>query len=474
LIAEYSDLDAVGLAGSIRRGDITALEVVDTAIALAEQAEPSLNALVHRQFERARRDAALPLGDGPLAGVPFVLKDYGTWEAGEPYAHGMRALQQAGYRATSDSQLAVGFRAAGLIAIGRSNIPEMALVGTTEPEAFGPTHNPWDLARSPGGSSGGTAALVAARVVPAGHATDIAGSIRMPAASCGVVGLKPTRGRVLRGLDHDPAVTMHTDGVIARSVRDLAVITDAVTNHGASPWPAPPLARPLADELTRPMERLRIGYWLAPFNGGSIDDGCCQAALDAAALLSSLGHDVSESAPAELSSGQLWGALGAVLNAHAADDLAHWSGVLGRQLGEGDVEATSWKAISAGQRLSAADLIGALHTMQRETLAAQRWWAPAPGDGHGFDILLTPATAAPAQLLGDYLKGYEPGRGSAFTRPFSGSGQPALALPLGWPDDGLPRGVQLVASYGREDILIRLGVQLEQAAPWNHRRPPGF
>jgi amidase len=474
LIAEYGDLDAVGLAALIRSGEITALEAVESAIMLAEQAEPSLNALVHRQFDRARRDAEQPLGDGPLAGVPFVLKDYGCAEAGEPYAQGMQALKDASYRAGSDSALALAFRSAGFIPIGRTNIPEMALVGTTEPAAFGPSHNPWNLACSPGGSSGGSAALVAARVVPAGHANDIAGSIRMPAASCGLVGLKPTRGRVVIGLDHDPAVMMYTEGAVTRSVRDVATIIDAVTSHGPGPWPPPPLRRSLHDEVGQPVGRLRIGVATAPFNGGSIDAACRQAALDTATLLASLGHDVVEAGPTEAYRDELWAAMGAALNAHAATDLARWSRVLGRPLGEADVEATSWKAISGGQRMTAADLATTLQTMQRITTSMQRWWAATADGGAGFDVLLTPATAAPAQPIGDYLKGYEPGRGSAFTRPFSASGQPALELPLGWPDDGLPRGVQLIAAYGREDTLIRLGVQLETATPWNHHRPPGF
>ncbi len=222
------DHDAVGLAELVRAGGVTASELVTAAIERAEERNPGLNAIIHRQYERALRDANGPLPDGALRGVPFLMKDYQGREAGEPYHMGVRALREIDYRPTTDSGLALAFRAAGLIPIGRTNTPQMALMGTTEPELYGPTHNPWDVTRSPGGSSGGSGAAVAARIVPAAHANDISGSIRIPAAMCGVVGLKPTRGRVTTSTVSDRAVGMNVEGVLTRSVRDTAAIIDAI------------------------------------------------------------------------------------------------------------------------------------------------------------------------------------------------------------------------------------------------------
>ena len=247
---DYADLDATALGELVRRGDVKPIELVDAAIARTERLNPALNAVIHRQFERARRDAADAPLDGPFPGVPFLLKDCKAREAGEPYHMGVRTLRDLDFRPRTDSALALRFRSTGLIPIGRTNTPEMALMGTTEPMLYGPTHNPWDLDRSPGGSSGGSAAAVAARIVPAAHANDISGSIRIPAAMCGLVGLKPTRGRALTSDIIDPPVGMNTEGVVSRSVRDTAALVDAIT--ATSPWwPAPPLPGPLVDELAR-------------------------------------------------------------------------------------------------------------------------------------------------------------------------------------------------------------------------------
>ena len=244
------------------------VELVDAAIARIEALDEQLNSVIHRQFERARRDAVGDLPAGGFAGVPFLLKDLGCEEAGEPHHQGMRALRDAGWRASADSALAGAFRAAGLIPLGRTNVPELALMGTTEPDAYGPTHNPWDLGRSPGGSSGGSAAAVAAGLVPAAHATDIAGSIRIPASQCGLVGLKPTRGRVVVGSGGRLRRRHEHRGRPDPDVRDTAALLDAITERGPSgPWPAPPLPGPLADEVGADPGRLRIGLCVRAFNG---------------------------------------------------------------------------------------------------------------------------------------------------------------------------------------------------------------
>jgi amidase len=468
------DLDATGLAELVRRGEVQPVELVDAAIARIEALDRQLNAVIHRQYERARREASGAVPDGPFRGVPFLFKDLGCEEAGEPHHQGMRALRDAGWRATADSELALAFRNGGLIPLGRTNTPELALMGTTEPDAYGPTRNPWDPARSPGGSSGGSAAAVAAGLVPAAHATDIAGSIRIPASQCGLVGLKPTRGRVVPGRAADPAIGMGTVGVLTRTVRDTAALLDAITDrsrHG--PWPAPPLRGRLATEVGRDPGRLRVGLCVKAFNGAGVDDGCTAAATEAATLLDGLGHDVDESTPAALFEPELLAGARLLLAANAAAELHGWEVRLGRTFAERDVEPLTWQMVQAGRDVSGAEVLAVLDRQHEIARRATTWWRRPGGDGgDGYDILLTPSTAEPGPPLGAYKQGYAPGRAGAFARVFNVTGQPAMSLPLGWPDDGLPRGVQLVAAYGREDVLIRLAARLEAAAPWSHRWPP--
>jgi amidase len=470
-VTVLEDNDAVGLAALVRNGEVSPRELVAVAIERIEAVDPLVNSVIHRQFERATQDASGTLPNGPFRGVPFLMKDFGGQEAGEPHHRGMRALRDAGWRAPADSPFARRVRAIGLIPLGRTNVPELALMGTTEPDAYGPTRNPWDLSRSPGGSSGGSAAAVAARMVPAAHANDIAGSIRIPSAQCGLVGLKPTRGRVVIGDVYDPPVGMHTEGVVTRSMRDAATLVDALTDCGnAGPWPAPALPGPLAAEVGRDPGQLRVGVCRRAFNDADVEAGCVEAAVDAACLLERLGHHVEDTLPAGLFEPDLLAGARFLTAVHAAADLEACARRLGRVLDESDVEPTTWSVVEAGRLASAVDVVRVLARQQQLSREILSWWR-SPEHG-GFDLLLTPTTAEPAPRLGAYKSGFTPGRGSAFTRPFNVTGQPALSVPLGWPDDGLPRGVQLIAGYGREDVLVRVGAQLEAAAPWFHRRPP--
>jgi amidase len=264
---------------------------------------------------------------------------------------------------------------------------------------------------------------------------------------------------------------MVSEGVVTRSMRDTAAVLDGVADIAViGPWPAPALPGPLAAELGRDPGQLRIGLSLGAFTGAEVDEGCAQAARGAAALLETLGHTIEEAWPAALYEPDLLGCATKLAAVQGAAALDEWSTALGRDLGEADVEPATWSAISAGRALSGTDVVRALERMQALSREVCAWWRGPDRDG--FDLLLTPATAEPGPELGAYKRGFKPGRGSAFTRVFNATGQPALSLPLGWPDDGLPRGVQLVAAYGREDVLIRVGSQLEQAAPWRHRRPP--
>jgi amidase len=475
-------LDATAQAALVRSGEVRVRELVDAAIERAERTHEALNAIVHRQFDRARGDAdrvdAALAGDpsarahaaeAPFAGVPFLLKDYNAAEAGEPLCMGVPALRSMGYRPTVDSAIAQRFRGAGLIPIGRTNVPQLALVGTTEPELDGPTRNPWDTSRMPGGSSGGSAAAVAAGVVAAAHANDISGSIRIPAALCGLVGMKPTRGRIMPGGPADRPVGMCTEGVLTRTVRDTAALLD-VLSHTSPWWPAPGGDRSLAAaaEGTRTPDArrpLRIGVWTQAFNGSTVDADCEGAALEAARTLESLGHHVETAAPAVLSSTELWDLAKVLLMSTATADVDAWSAVVGRPLTAEDLEVRTWAAVEAGRAISAAQLLHALERIQVLSAEALGWW-------ERFDLLVTPSTASPAVPLGDYLRAYESGRGSAFTRPFNVTGQPAISLPTHWPADGLPRGVQLIGAYGRDDLVIAAAASLEVALPWHAHRPP--
>jgi amidase len=449
-----TDLDATALAELVRNNEVHPRELVDQAIERIELFDPQLNVMVHRQYERARNDADGALPNGPFRGVPFLFKDYRCREAGEPYTMGMRALRDVDYRATTDAPLALAFRAAGLIPLGRTNTPELASVGTCEPEAFGPTHNPWGLDFTPGGSSGGSAAAVAARLVAAAHANDISGSIRIPAAHCGLVGLKPSRGRTIASLAGDARTRMNAEGVVTRSVRDTAALVDAISVPGS---PA------LLPFVGQPCPPLRVGMCTQAFSGSSVDSENGMAAEHCASLLESLGCSVEISAPSALSDPAFWKAAATLLSVNVAVEVETWSVKLGRPLGEDDLEAMTWRIVLAGRAIGGVELLAAQSLLLEHTDQAESWW-------ERFDVLVTPTTAGAPTLLGDYSKGYTSGRGSAFTRPFNITGQPAISVPLGWPADGLPRGVQLIAPIARDDLLITVASALESVEPWAQRR----
>jgi amidase len=455
---EYANHDATGLASLVSAGEAHPRELVDAAITLAERLDLHLNALVHTQFDRAREDCGRVDPATPFGGVPFLFKDYGAWEAGEPYRMGVRTLLD--HRPSEDSEMAMRVRSIGFIPIGRTNTPELAVMGTTEPQLFGPTHNPWALGRSPGGSSGGSAAAVAARIVPVAHASDISGSIRIPAAMCGIVGLKPTRGRVITS-SYDTPVGMGVEGVVTRTVRDTAAVVTALS-HRSPWWPAPGWDAVLDPEADLPA--LRIGLCTSAFNGSVVDEACASTAERVAALLEGSGHRVEIAAPDVYFSDELWELAKLCLSVTAAAEAASWEARIGRPLGEDDLEPRTWGMVRDGLEVSAVDLHAALARMQELGRDALAWWDE-------FDVLLTPTTAAPASLHREYLDRYVSGLGSAFTRPVNVTGQPAVSLPLGWPDDGLPRGVQLVGRYGDDQSLVALAHRLELAAPWVERVP---
>ncbi len=473
----FATLDATAQAELVRRGEVTVLDLVDAAIARIERLNPRLNAVITPLFEKARAAAMAPhLPAGPFRGVPTLLKDLGAQSAGDPYHAGMRFLREAGWKAPLDSYLTAKLRAAGFIILGKTNTPELGLQPTTEPVAYGATRNPWDLDRSPGGSSGGAAAAVAVGMVPAAHATDGGGSIRIPASHCGLVGLKPTRGRVSLGPDvGERWAGCAVENSVTRTVRDAAAWLDVLAGPmPGDPYSAPVPTRPFAAEVGADPGRLRIGFTKRAPVGLEVHRDCQAAVEEAARLLESLGHVVEESYPEALGDVEAAGIFGMIVACSAARAIEVWQEKTGGSIGSDSVEPMTWGLVELGRRFSARDYLGSVERLHAHSRRIASWWSS------GFDLLLTPTAAQPPPRLGEL--GPQPENPLAgwirsvpfatFTSAYNVTGQPAISLPLYWGKSGLPIGIQLVGAYGREDLLIRVAAQLERARPWRERRPP--
>ena len=473
----FAFLDGVAQAELIRSGEVTPLELVEAAIEQIEKFNPQLNAVITPLFEKARAQAARgDIPNGPFRGVPFLLKDLVCASAGDPIHNGMRFLRDAHYVAPQDTYLATKFREAGFILLGKTNTPELGLNGTTEPEAYGPTRNPWNPNHSTGGSSGGSAAAVAAGMVPIAHANDGGGSIRIPASECGLVGLKPSRGRVSLGPDSGEALHgLAIEGVVSRSVRDTAIVLDAIEGFiPGDPYAAPPKNRSFANEVGADPGKLRIGIMKRSPAGGVPLHADCIAAVDSAArLLESLGHVIEESHPAALDEHEYITHFNTVFACHTVETLNHTGQQVGKTITQNDVELWTWTVAEKGRTFSVAQYLAAVNWLQVWTRRVARWWTD------GFDLLLTPTMAEPPPPLGTLVAPPDnPARGwerllemIQFTPAYNITGQPGISLPLHWNGAGLPIGLQLVAAFGREDLLIRMAAQLEQAQPWKDRYP---
>lgn len=476
-------IDATAQAALVRDGVATARELVDAALARIDAVNPELNAVIHRRDARARAEADAGPPDGPFRGVPVLVKDLDGSLGGEPLHLGNRMLRDLGHVADHDSYLFARLRAAGCVIVGKTNTPELGLLPTTESQAYGAARNPWDVTRSPGGSSGGSAAAVASGMVPAAHAGDGGGSIRIPASACGLFGLKPTRGRVSLGPDDGEAwaglVARH---VVTRSVRDSAALLDVVAGQApGDPYAAAPPIRPFAAEVGADPGRLRVGVLSATAPAGlvPVDPVCTAAADDAAALLEALGHSVEVAAPAPLDDLALLVHFTTVFAASTAYDLRTLATMAGRDLTADDVEPVTWAQAELGRAVSADAYLEAVESLRAWSRRVAEWWQPADG-GAGFDLLLTPTMARPPAPLGE-MRGDDADGAilaatpyAAFTVPWNVTGQPAMSVPLSWCDaeSGVwPIGVQLVAATGREDVLLRVAAQLEAARPWIGRRP---
>jgi Asp-tRNA(Asn)/Glu-tRNA(Gln) amidotransferase A subunit family amidase len=469
--AEYQSHDALGLAELIHRGEVSAAEVLDAAIARADAVNPAINAVVKRNDEAARRRAAAGGLDGPLAGVPFLLKDLGAMQKGLGMGNGSRLWD--GYVGPIDFTYTERAEAAGLVIFGRTNTPEMGISWTTEPIANGPTRNPWNLDHSPGGSSGGAAAAVAAGIVPVAHATDGGGSIRIPAAHCGLFGLKPTRGRNPAG----PVVGegwsgLSTGHVVSRSVRDSAALLDAT--HGPAPgdpYAAPTPAGPFLAEVGRDPGRLRVALHLQALDGRPLDPENRVAAEAAGALLAELGHEVEEAMP-EVDMTALREATRVIIAGNLWNAVAARYAQLEREPDGSDLEACTWAWARLGRERSACDYAAAVSTIHAAGRAMAAFHAR-------YDVMVSTVMAAPPKPIG-YVAQDERDLESYFgvllgempVTPLANmTGCPAISVPLAWSAAGLPIGIHVGAAFGREDQLLRLAAQLEAAQPWADKRP---
>lgn len=466
-------LDATAQADLVRTGQVTATELLEGAIERIERLDPALNAVVIRWFDHARELARNPLPSGPFTGVPFLLKDLWSHFTGQTLSNGSKAMKAAAPVSTADTTLVARCKAAGFVTAGRTNSPEFGALPTTEPEAWGPTRNPWSTDHSPGGSSGGSAAAVAAGMVSIAHASDGGGSIRIPAANCGLVGLKPSQGRVSLGPFRDES-NLSVELCVSRSVRDTARFLDAVQGPGVGDTViAPAPTRAYIDEVGAPVGTLRIGLLDHHPFGHEVHPECATAARNAAALLEQLGHHVEASYPDAMKNSDFTRRFSAMWSTNMAVSTARMEALLGRAVTPDDIELHNWVQVQFAKGVSGVDYALALAANVEFRRAVQQWWHD------GWDLLVTPTLAEPPATVGSFRNDPDQpmapliraGQIVAFTPAFNSSGQPAISLPLHWTPDGLPVGVQLVAAYGREDLLIRVAAQLEQAQPWAHRRP---
>lgn len=475
LADETQWMDATDQAALVAKGEVTPAELLDAAVERIERLDPEIHALTYRWFDDARAAAADPaLPAGPFRGVPFLLKDLHAHMEGRPLSNGNAAMKAEEPLSPRSTTLVERYVAAGLVIAGRTNSPELGSVPTTEPVAWGPTRNPWDTSRTPGGSSGGAAAAVASGMVPFAHASDGGGSIRIPAACCGLVGLKPTQGRITLGPYRDES-NLGVEHCVSRTVRDTAALLDATHGPGVGDTvQAPPPARPYLDEVGADPGRLRIGLLDHHPQGAAIDDDCAEAARATGTLLESLGHHVEAAFPEALADPTVSRDFLALWATGMAMSLATVEGMVGRPVTEDEVEPVNWVQARYAEKLHATDLASALAASSAFRRRVQRWWAD------GWDLLLTPTLGEVPLPLGTMANDPEnplhplarAGAFVPFTPAWNMSGQPAISLPLHRTAAGVPVGVQLVAAYGREDVLLRVAAQLEEASPWAHLRPP--
>jgi len=469
---EFARYDGLGLAELVRRREVTPAEVLEAAVSAVEARNHEINAVVCRLDDQARAAVAAGLPAGPFTGVPYLLKDLGAHYQGAVTSYGGTLFKD--FVVDHDSEITRRLKRAGLVIFGKTNTPELGLASSTEPRLFGPTRNPWNLAHSAGGSSGGSAAAVAAGMVPMAHATDGGGSIRIPASACGLFGLKPTRARNPMGPDAGEGWGGASVGhAVTRTVRDSAALLDATSGPDlGDPYWAPPPARPFLEEIGRDPGRLRIAIATSPWNRQPVDAECAEAARAAGRLCERLGHAIEEASPV-IDAAALGAATLIVIGGNLRAAMEARAAALGRALDPSDVERITWLRAMDGHTARAADYARAIGVMHRTGRTVAPFF-------ERFDVLLTPTMCRPPHPLGviDMMTTDPERYGQAvlgtigFTSLFNSCGSPAMSVPLAWSRAGLPLGVQFAAGFGDEATLFRLGAQLEAAQPWAERRPP--
>ncbi len=471
---DYTAHDGLGLAELVARKEVTPDELAAAAFAAVARINPRINAVLHTIPKEAATEIRAGLPRGPFTGVPFLIKEIVLHAKGVRCEMGSKLAQ--GYVPDADTELMARFRRAGFVLAGTTQTPEFGYNPTTETRAFGPVHNPWDLGRSPGGSSGGSGAAVAAGIVPIAHANDGGGSIRIPASCNGLVGLKPSRDRIPSGPDYgDLLCGLACEFALTRSVRDAAALLDAVAgpDPGAPGHPVPP-GHPYRELIGTPPGRLRIAWTATPASGARIDPECEKAVHETVRLLESLGHTLIEDRPrfdwdAFLENVHvIWGAFGV-----ASIDFA--AAVTGRKPGPDNLEAVTLASYEDGKRYSAIDLLNAMAHCNVVSRQVGAFFEKV-------DVLVTPTIARLPAPLGELNQNREGMTAMEWTRQifsyvpftplFNVTGQPAISLPLHWSAGRLPVGVQVAGHFGDEATLLRLAAQLEQARPWAARRPP--
>ncbi len=468
---ELAALDATAQAELVRRGEVQPVELVEAAIARIEAVNPTINAVITPTFERGL--AKVEHGaSGPFAGVPFLLKDLAVELEGVRFCEGSRFTRE--YVSTYTSEVVERMERAGLVILGKTNTPEFGMVPTTEPERFGATRNPWSVGHSTSGSSGGSAAAVASRMVPMAHADDLGGSIRYPAAACGLFGLKPTRGRITYGPEYgDVASGWASEFAVTRSVRDAATLLDALAGPApGDPYAAPAPARPFAREAAVDPPRLRIGYTARTADGAAGHPDCV-AALDATlALFAELGHEVvdTELPPFDETTGA---AIGTVFNAVTAWIVGYWTRVLGRAPEPGDLEPLTQRYWELGREIRAGDYLLAIESLQRLTRRIAQFLGP-------YDVFVNPTMSEPPAPVGEITSTPDDpmralargGRTVAYSGVIANfTGHPAMSVPAGLNADGIPMGVHVLGRFGDEATLLQLAGQLERARPWADLAP---
>ena len=470
---EYSKLDGTALAEMIRRRDVSAAEVRDVALAAIERFNPKLNAVLEVLHDASANDVKSLRPDAPFAGVPFMIKELVLHAANAPCRMGSRLT--AGVSLPTDTELMARFRRAGLVTIATTQTPEFGYCGTTEPIAFGPAHNPWRLGYSPGGSSGGSGAAVGARIVPIAHANDGGGSIRIPASSNGLVGLKPTRDRTPTGPDGaDPLFGHAIEFAVTRSVRDAAALLDAVAGPDVGAPSQLIASGSFLAQSKRPPGRLRVACMTRSPFGAPLHPECVASMQRTRALLTDLGHEVVDAALTvdwDLFTKHVH-VIWCVGTSFPLEAVAR---SLGRPISLDTLETATLACYEDAKRMTAFHVAAALAYFNEVSRAVAQYF-------EGIDVLLSPTSAQPPPKHG-VIDQNAPGIDGItwtkrtfewfpFTPIFNATGQPAISLPLHWSRDGLPMGSQFVGRFGAEAMLLSLAQQIEEAAPWADRRPP--